>query len=55
VVLVDITDHDCPRLAYANPNHMIYAASLPKIAMLLGAFERINRGEMPPPWRSLNE
>jgi len=46
VVLVDITDPDCPRLAYANPNHMIYAASLPKIAILLGAFERINRGEM---------
>jgi len=46
VVLVDITDPDCPRLAYANPNHMMYAASLPKIAILLGAFERIGRGEM---------
>jgi len=46
VVLVDITDPDCPRLAYVNPNHMIYAASLPKIAILLGAFERIGRGEM---------
>jgi beta-lactamase class A len=46
VVLVDITDPDCPRLAYANPNHMMYAASLPKIAILLGAFERIDRGEM---------
>jgi beta-lactamase class A len=46
VVLVDITDPDCARLAYANPNHMMYAASLPKIAILLGAFERINRGEM---------
>jgi beta-lactamase class A len=46
VVLVDITDPDCPRLAYANPNHMMYAASLPKIAILLAAFERIARGEM---------
>jgi beta-lactamase class A len=46
VVLADITDPDCPRLAYANPNHMMYAASLPKIAILLGAFERISRGEM---------
>jgi len=46
VVLADITDPDCPRLAYANPDHMMYAASLPKIAILLGAFERINRGEM---------
>ena len=55
VVLVDITEPDCPRLAYVNPNHMIYAASLPKIAILLGAFERIGRGEMvldAPPWRS---
>jgi beta-lactamase class A len=46
VVLADITDADCPRLAYANPDHMMYAASLPKIAILLGAFERIGRGEM---------
>jgi len=46
VVLVDITDPECPRLAYANPNHMMYAASLPKIAILLAAFERIDRGEM---------
>jgi beta-lactamase class A len=46
VVLVDITDPDRPRLAYANPNYMMYAASLPKIAILLGAFERINRSEM---------
>jgi beta-lactamase class A len=46
VVLVDISDPDSPRLAYANPNYMMYAASLPKIAILLGTFERINRGEM---------
>ena len=46
IVLVDITDPSFPRMAYANPNEMMYAASLPKIAILLGAFERINSGEM---------
>ena len=46
IVLVDITDPAFPRMAYANPNEMMYAASLPKIAILLGAFERINSGEM---------
>jgi beta-lactamase class A len=33
-------------MAYVNPNEMMYAASLPKIAILLGAFERISNGEM---------
>jgi hypothetical protein len=33
--LVDITDIDAPRYAALNPNHMMYAASLPKIAILL--------------------
>ena len=33
-------------MAYINPNEMMYAASLPKIAILLGAFERISNGEM---------
>jgi len=46
IVLVDITDPAFTRMAWANPNEMMYAASLPKIAILLGAFERINRGEM---------
>jgi len=45
-VLVDITDPSFPRMAYVNPNEMMYAASLPKIAILLGAFERISKGEM---------
>jgi beta-lactamase class A len=43
---VDITDPTVPRMAYVNPNEMMYAASLPKIAILLGAFERIANGEM---------
>jgi len=46
IVLVDITDPAWPRMAYINPNEMMYAASLPKIAILLGAFERIATGEM---------
>ncbi len=46
VALIDITNPSSPRIAYANPNEMMYAASLPKIAILLGAFERIGNGEM---------
>ena len=46
IVLVDITDPSSPRMAYVNPNEMMYAASLPKIAILLGAFEKISTGEM---------
>jgi len=46
IVVVDITDVSEPRMAYVNPNEMMYAASLPKIAILLGAFEKIAAGEM---------
>jgi beta-lactamase class A len=46
IVLVDITKPAAPRMAYINPNEMMYAASLPKIAILLGAFDRIAKGEM---------
>ncbi|MDJ0985461.1 MAG: serine hydrolase [Desulfobacterales bacterium] len=46
IVVVDITDLSDPRMAYINPNEMMYAASLPKIAILLGAFEKIAAGEM---------
>ena len=46
IVVVDITDPYSPRMAYINPNEMMYAASLPKIAILLGAFDRISNGEM---------
>jgi beta-lactamase class A len=46
IVLVDITDPASPRMAHVNPNEMMYAASLPKIAILLGAFERVSNGEM---------
>ncbi|HYQ72735.1 MAG TPA: serine hydrolase [Gammaproteobacteria bacterium] len=46
VALVDITDLDEPRVAAVNGDEMIYAASLPKIAILLGAFVEIQRGRM---------
>ncbi|MGD2099212.1 MAG: serine hydrolase [Desulfobacterales bacterium] len=46
IVVVDITNISDPRMAYVNPNEMMYAASLPKIAILLGAFEKIAAGEM---------
>ena len=46
-VVVDITDLQNPRVAGVNPDVMLYAASMPKIAILLGAFVKIERGEMP--------
>lgn len=46
VALVNITDLENPRLAMVNGDHMMYAASVPKIAILLGAFDRIASGEM---------
>ncbi len=44
--LVDVTDVNAPRYAALNPNQMMYAASLPKIAILLGAFVEIGDGEL---------
>ena len=41
--LVDITDINHPRYASVNGQHMMYAASLPKIALLLGAYETASR------------
>lgn len=46
VAVVDITDPEAPRVASVNGDVMIYAASLPKIAILLAAFERIEDGAM---------
>lgn len=46
VALADITDLKHPRFAALNPDNMVYAASLPKIAILLGAFSRIEAGDM---------
>ncbi len=46
LALVDITHPQNPKVAAINGNEMMYAASLPKIAILLGAFERIESGFM---------
>jgi len=45
VVLIDL-DSDPPRVASVNGDEMMYAASLPKIAILLAAFEKIAQGKM---------
>jgi beta-lactamase class A len=46
VVLVDITEIDEPKVAAVNGDLMLYAASLPKIAVLLAVFDRIAAGEL---------
>lgn len=46
IVVVDISDLKNPRLAQLNGNKMFYAASLPKIAILLGAFVEIEAGNL---------
>jgi len=46
LVLLDITNIKKPRLASINGDKMLYAASLPKIAILLASFEKIAAGEM---------
>ena len=46
VTVVDISDLKHPRVASLNGDEMLYAASLPKIAILLGAFVEIERGNM---------
>jgi len=47
VALVDVTDPQHPQLAQVNGDDMLYAASLPKIAILLAAFERVHEGKLP--------
>ncbi|MGD9330602.1 MAG: serine hydrolase [Desulfobacterales bacterium] len=46
VALVDITNLKHPRVAAINGNQMVYAASLPKLAILLGVFKEIEAGKM---------
>ena len=46
VSLVDVTDLDDPRYSGVNDREMMYAASLPKIAILLAGFEKIAAGRM---------
>ncbi len=44
--IVDISDIHSPRYAAVNENTMVYAASLPKIAILLATFDAIDKGEL---------
>jgi beta-lactamase class A len=46
VALVDVTDVERPRVADINGDVMMYAASLPKIAVLLTAFEQVAQGKL---------
>ena len=46
VVLVQVSDPANPRLAELNGHTMLYAASLPKIAILLGAAVAIDEGRL---------
>lgn len=46
IALIDITVPGRPRVAEFNGDVMIYAASLPKIAILLGALVEVERGNL---------
>jgi len=46
VALIDMSKAGPPRVASVNGDVMMYAASLPKIAVLLAAFEKIAQGKM---------
>ena len=47
VALVDVTDAQRPRLAMLNGDDMMYAASLPKIGILVGALAEAESGRFP--------
>ncbi len=47
LAVVDVTERDAPRLAMLNGGRMMYAASLPKIAILFGALAEAEAGRMP--------
>ncbi|TYP75063.1 beta-lactamase class A [Aquimarina intermedia] len=44
--IVDLSDADHIRYAGLNDNNMMYAASLPKIAILLAAMDALEKGEL---------
>jgi beta-lactamase class A len=47
LALVDATDAAAPRLAMVNGDRMMYAASMPKVAILLGALAEAEAGRLP--------
>ena len=46
VGVVDLSDPNYTRFASINGNYMMYAASLPKIAILLAAMDAMDKGEL---------
>lgn len=46
VGIVDLNDPNNAKFARVNGNYMMYAASLPKIAILLSAMDAIDKGEL---------
>lgn len=46
IALVDITDINNPKLAHINGENTLYAASLPKLGILLAVFEEIHQGNL---------
>jgi beta-lactamase class A len=46
VGVVDLSNPNSVKFANVNGNHMMYAASLPKIAILLSAMDAIEKGEL---------
>jgi beta-lactamase class A len=46
VGIVDLSNPENVKFANINGNHMMYAASLPKIAILLSAMDAIEKGEL---------
>ena len=46
IAVVDVTDLQQPRMAALNGSRMMYAASLPKLAILLGVFHLIDSGQL---------
>jgi len=54
VSVADICDLDNPRYAGVNDHEMMYAASLPKIAVLLTAFEMFEQGKLPKTQRNID-
>lgn len=47
LALVDVSDRQAPRLAMLNGDDMMYAASMPKIGILLGALAEAESGRFP--------
>ena len=46
VVIADVTDLEHPKVAWYNPEVMLYAASMPKIAIALGALVEVDLGTL---------